>query len=140
MKLKSGGEPGLRDRFDHATSPVRSFSRKRLRARDHSVTHSLCRSLLSWYRACAVVTATLMLGTNVQLAAGEVDSANRIAALRDSFPYTPSAPIETTLVPSDEPLIVLDVLTITESMSRRALATQIEDRWAREKWEAFTRL
>ncbi|MEO6003505.1 MAG: hypothetical protein ABIZ04_23075 [Opitutus sp.] len=85
-----------------------------------------------------LVLLCAVLGYTRLSASETATAASGVTALREAFRYAPSVPIETALVPTDEPVIVLENLTITESMSRRALARQIEDRWASERREAFT--
>ena len=69
--------------------------------------------------------------------AEESSTAERIAALHESFRYLAIAPTDASLVDAQHPLVVLERLTVTESMSRRALSKQIEDRWALEADDEF---
>ncbi len=81
------------------------------------------------------IFALLLIGGTVR--ADEASTAERIAALREAFRYAPVSPTAVPLLDQTEPAVVLERLTVVESMSRRALSAQIENRWARTADEAF---
>jgi hypothetical protein len=73
-----------------------------------------------------------------KVVAGDTAAAERIAALHESFRPATIVRTDVSAVGEKDDVVTLERLTITESMSRRALAKQIEDRWAREADEKFT--
>jgi hypothetical protein len=62
----------------------------------------------------------------------------RIESLKQSFHFdaatAPSQPVSE----ADEDVVVLDKITVTESMARRTLAAGIERKWARDAAEQFS--
>ena len=62
----------------------------------------------------------------------------RVESLKQSFHFDAAAvPAEPANV-ADEDIVILDKITVTQSMSRRALAAQIESKWARDADEQFS--
>ena len=61
----------------------------------------------------------------------------RASALRDTFRFNPVPLVEEPATPFDDSIIVLESLTITESMAKRAVAAQVEARRAKELADAF---
>lgn len=71
-------------------------------------------------------------------AADQPPAAERLAALRSSFSFQPASLADAgPAAPADE-AVVLEALTITESISRRDLAKSIQSRWAREAADKFS--
>jgi hypothetical protein len=62
----------------------------------------------------------------------------RIAALKEAFRFAPIATPVAALPASSDDVLVLEQLTITESMSRRALAEQIRRRWEADRLQEFS--
>lgn len=67
-----------------------------------------------------------------------VASETRIAALREAFRFAPIAAPRTELAAVADDVLVLDRLTITESVSRRALAEKIQRRWEADRLLEFS--
>ena len=71
------------------------------------------------------------------VAADESRDVTGTVALHDSFHFAPLAPIDSTLLAATSPVVVLDTLTVTQSIWRRSLQQQIENTWANAEAEKF---
>ena len=87
-------------------------------------------------KAAAVILTALTVTLSGE-ARADARSA-RIDALKESFRYQSIAAIEPATASPSEEVVVLEKLTITESMSQRTLQNQITAKWDREAEERFS--
>lgn len=98
-------------------------------------------SMLRPIQASALYAA-LCLGSLVLSASAPAadprPAAERLAALRSSFAFQPAPSADPAPAAAPDEAVVLEALTITESISRRDLAQSIQSRWAREAADKFS--
>jgi hypothetical protein len=101
----------------------------------------MCQILRCGMKATSVILALAL----ASLASGAPDPTPpaaatdaRIAALKEAFRFAPIATPVAALPASSDDVLVLEQLTITESMSRRALAEQIRRRWEADRLLEFS--
>jgi hypothetical protein len=80
------------------------------------------------FAACLLLVAT-----------ADADSRQaRIDSLKQSFHFDAATASAQPVNDTDEDVVVLDKITVTESMARRTLAARIESKWARDAADQFS--